>query len=70
MRDPKTCEHWSMAFCVVDPTIFIECMSCGTKATLRIDGANKFTTNWAKVALNRVRDEQRAILSVQDWGKL
>lgn len=70
MKDPKRCEHWTMAFCVADPTIFVECMACGTKATLRIDGANKFTTSWAQVALNKVRDEQALTLTVQDWGKL
>ena len=58
MKDPKTCAHWSMAFCVLDPIILVRCMVCGTQASLRVDGVHKFTTTWARNALDKARDEQ------------
>ena len=59
MRDPKTCEHWEMAFFVASTdTIFVRCMACKTRAVVKPDGASIFTTNRAKMELNKKRDEQ------------
>src|SRR5258708_12021076 len=57
MKDPKSCEHWEMVFCVVERTIYVRCMTCHLVASVKLDGVDKFTTHWAKTALDTVRDQ-------------
>lgn len=52
----RTCEHWEMAFCVIDTTIYIECMKCKVKASLQVDGNYIFTTTRAKMALEQAKE--------------
>ena len=63
MRNPDTCEHWEMVFCVLDPVILVRCMACGTQAHLKVDGVHKFTTSWAKTALNKARLSREEVAS-------
>lgn len=67
---PKNCKHRSMTFIIADPNVYIRCMDCNTQEILRIDEANKFTTDQAQSALTRKSDWAVPILSAQDLKKM
>lgn len=47
-----SCEHWEMAFCVIDTTIYIKCSACKKTGKLTLDDKFRFNTNSAKMSID------------------
>lgn len=56
-KDPKMCEHWEMAFCVMNETVFTKCLSCKTVAGVKLDGNFVFTTMGVRRILSKVNED-------------